>query len=224
MAQDVGQQGYEPEGPSDTGSDKRSGVWPWVVLAIVVLIVILLLWWYWRQPQKASVTVIKKTAEIPVALPEPRPEPIVPTSTVETVETSTVARVPDVLGHARSSAVRTLEGAGYSVSTSTMYSASKASGLIVSQNPGGGTPLDTGGTVAVVVSANTPEVPDVKMPDIIGLSQSAAESKVKAAGLVPYITYGTGGTQGGHVISQWPPAGEMIPEGSEGFIQVRPGN
>jgi hypothetical protein len=224
MAQDVDHQGNEPEGLDETDSGQRSGAWPWVVLAIVVLIVILLLWWYWRQPQQKSVTVIKKTAEIPVAVPEPRPEPIVPTSTVETVEASTVARVPDVLGRPRSSAVRTLEGAGYAVTTSTMYSASKASGLVVSQNPGGGTPLDPGGTVAVVVSASTPTARDVKMPDVSGLSQSAAESRVKAAGLVPYITYGTGGTSGGHVISQWPPAGEMIPEGSEGFIQIRPGN
>ncbi len=223
MAQDVGQQGQEPEGPIEQDSGKRSRVWPWVVLAIVVLIVILLLWLYWRRPQQESVTVIKKTAEIPITVSEPRPEPVVPTSAVEAVETSTVARVPDVLGSPRGSAVRTLEGAGYSVTSSTRYSASKASGLVVGQNPGGGSPLETGGTVAIVVSASTPVVPDVKMPDIGGLSQSAAESKVKAAGLVPYITYGTGGSAG-HVISQWPPPGEMVPEGSEGFIQVRPGN
>ena len=49
MAQDVGPEGSEPRDQEDGGPRRRSGVWPWVVLAIVVLIVILLLWWYWRQ-------------------------------------------------------------------------------------------------------------------------------------------------------------------------------
>ena len=221
MVQDVGPEGSEPRDQEDGGPRRRSGVWPWVVLAIVVLIVILLLWWYWRQPQQASVTVIKKTAEIPITVPEPRPEPTVPTSVVEAAETSTVARVPDVVGDPRSSAVRALEAAGYNVSTTKVYSSSRTSGLVVRQNPAGGTPLDAGATVAIVLSAGTPEIATVKMPDVVGMTQSAAESKVKAAGLVPFITYGNSGIANGLVISQWPLGGESVPEGSEGFIQIQ---
>ena len=221
MAQDDGQQGYESEEVGEPDSKKRSSVWPWILLTIVVLVVILLLWLYWRQPQTASVTVIKKTTEIPIVVPEPRPEPIVPTATVESAETSTVPLVPDVIGRPKSSAVVVLEGAGYAVTASKAYTASKTSGFVIRQNPAGGTPLDPGGVVAIVVSAGTPVIKDVKMPAIVGLTQSSAESKVKAAGLVPYITYGSSGRPNGHVISQWPLAGELIPAGSEGFIQVQ---
>ena len=97
MAQDAGQQSepldVDPELAQDQedeseGPSKRSSVWPWILLAIVVLVVILLLWLYWRQPNQGTVTVIKKTSEIPIVTTEPRPEPIVPGAPAETIEAS----------------------------------------------------------------------------------------------------------------------------------------
>jgi hypothetical protein len=221
MAQDVGQQGYEAEDTEERDPRNRSSVWPWILLAIVVLVVILLLWLYWRRPQQASVTVINKTVEIPVVVPEPRPEPVVPAVVASSTEASTVPLVPDVLGDPRISAIRTLEGAGYAVTTSDVRTATKTSGLVVGQNPAGGAPLERGGTVAIVLSAGTPATRDVRMPETVGLTQAAAESKVEAAGLVPYLTYGDTGHKEGYVISQWPLAGVLVPAGSEGFIQIQ---
>ena len=221
MVQDVGGQEYEAEEAEESDPKRRSSLWPWILLAIVVLVVILLLWLFWRQPRQASVTVIKKTTEIPVIVLEPRPEPIVPVVVAPSAEASTSALVPDVMGDPRSSAVQTLQGAGYTVTTSQEYSASKTSGLVVGQNPSGGVSLDRGGTVAIVLSAGTPATQDVRMPEIVGLTQASAESKVTAAGLVPYLTYGDSGQTNGYVISQWPLAGMLVPAGSEGFIQVQ---
>ena len=126
-----------------------------------------------------------------------------------------------MLGKVKDSAVRTLESAGYAVSTSKVYTSSKASGIVVGQTPAGGAPLESGGTVAIVLSANTSASGNVKTPSVVGLSQASAESKVKAAGLVPYITYGRTGSTDGHVISQWPLGGESVPAGSEVLVQVQ---
>jgi hypothetical protein len=69
-----------------------------------------------------------------------------------------------------------------------------------------------------------PAVNYVTMPSVKGLTRSSAESRIKAAGLVPYIMYGrTGKTPVGSVVSQWPPGGESVPQGSEGFIQIQLG-
>ena len=222
MAQEVGGQEYGTQEPEQRGPRARSSIWPWIVLAVVILVVILLLWMYWRQPEPTSVTVIKKTTEIPIVVPEPRPEPVVPSVVVTSTETTASTRlVPDVLGRPKGNAVSALEGAGYSVSSSQVYSTSKASGFVVEQNPAGGVPLDQGGTVAITVSVGTQTVNDVLMPEVVGLTQASAESKVKAAGLVPTILYGAVGKTAGTVISQWPLGGESLPAGSEGFIQIQ---
>jgi len=173
VAQDSGQPEYAAGDGEDLDSQKRKSDWPWILLAVVVLVVILLLWLYWGQPQQAAVTVINKTTEIPIVIPEPRPEPTVPTiATTDSAEVSTAPPVTDVAVTSKSSFAK-------------------------------------------------PPVRNVSMPEIVGLTQSSAESKVKAAGLVPYLTYGDIGKANGVVISQWPLAGEQIPEGSEGFIQIQ---
>jgi beta-lactam-binding protein with PASTA domain len=156
-----------------------------------------------------------------VVVLKPRPEPILPEPSDASSQTPSGKLVPDVLGDPKNTAVRALEGAGYVVSVSQSYSASKASGIVIGQRPAGGSALDAGEAVAIVVSTSGQAAAEVKMPQIVGLGQAAAESKVKDAGLVPYITYGSSGVPNGQVISQWPLAGDSVPVGSEGFIQVQ---
>jgi beta-lactam-binding protein with PASTA domain len=219
MTQDEGRPGYEGAAESDTL--ERSSVWPWIALAIVVMVVILFLWLFWRQPQQSSSEAISKTTQTPVVLPSVRPEPVLPAIAVDTSQTPSTRLVPNVLGRPENSAVRALEDAGYSVSVSQFYTVSKAAGIVVGQKPAPGAALDSGGGVAIVVSANNRATAEVKMPDVVGLTQAEAESKVKAVGLVPSIMYGRAGIPQGHVISQWPLAGELLTAGSEGFIQVQ---
>jgi hypothetical protein len=222
MAQDEGQLDPPPDDSDGPGSARNSSIWPWLAMAAVVIIVILFLWMFWRQPRQSTSKTQTETVQSIVVLPAARPEPVVPQAAIGSSPTPTGAAplVPDVLGDPKNSAVSTIERAGYAASVSETHIASKASGMVIRQNPAGGTELDSGGVVSIVVSASN-ITREVKMPRIVGLSQAAAESKVEAAGLVPYIMYGSSNVPNGQVISQWPPAGDLLPAGSEGFIQVQ---
>lgn len=209
--------------PQDTQDEerKRRSAWPWIALAIVILVVILLLWLFWRQPEESGKVTVTKTTVVPITLPATRPEPVVPTSGVAPSRESSSPLVPDVVGNPQSRAVTALESAGYTVDASYVFSASKASGLVQSQTPSGGTPAEFGSTVSITVLTGTPATIEVTMPSVVGLTQKEAEDKVRAAGLVPYVTYGASAKfRGRRCMSQWPLAGESLPKGSEGFIQV----
>lgn len=130
-------------------------------------------------------------------------------------------RVPDVVGDPRTTGVSTISAAGYNVSVSELYSDTVSKGLIITQNPSGGTDLVTGETVDVVVSAGAKAAANVKVPDVIGLSRAAAASKIKAAGLTPYAVYGPQ-PAGAHgtTFNQWPEPGTLIEAGSQVTYQT----
>jgi beta-lactam-binding protein with PASTA domain len=232
MTQDDGPQTPESVESASSASDstvleesdtrQRSPLWPWIALSVVVLIVMLLLWLFWRQPLQSSKGSADKTGQTSVVLPDTRPEPVVPEPSGGDTATPVTELVPDVLGDLKSSAVRTLESAGYVVVVSEVYTSSKASGIVVGQKPGGGAALEQGGKVEIVLSVAKQAAGDVKMPAVVGLSQSSAEAKVEAAGLTYSLAYGNiGGISEGHVISQWPLGGEAVPAGSEALIQIQ---
>lgn len=214
----------EPESQASGTRDRSSSsrVWPGILLIVVILIAILLLWWYSQRPELSPLTAQKETA---VVTNEVRPEPTVPsTPTVASADEPDDSRVPNVVGHRKREAEDALRSAGYAVRASNVQSVSRASGLVVAQSPGGGTEMESGGIVVIVVSIAAQSVSTATMPNVVGLTQSSAESKVEAAGLIPYLIYGDHDVVEGLVISQWPDAGESVPEGSEGFIQVQLNN
>lgn len=130
-------------------------------------------------------------------------------------------RVPDVVGDPRATGVSTISAAGYSVDVSELYSDTVSKGLIITQNPSGGTDLVPGETVDVVVSAGAKAVANVRVPDVIGLSRAAAASKIEAVGLTPYAVYGPQ-PAGAHgtTFNQWPEAGTLIEAGSQVTYQT----
>jgi len=213
-SEDVGQVDEEPR-------RRRGGILPLAVLLAVILIILWLLGQFlFNLPVKNEITEVTKTSTIDVSIPDV-PEPEIPTSSGLLDEESTqTAGVPNVVGDSMSSAIITLENAGYSVSVTYVYSDSVPAGLVVSQYPSGGSALQVRGVVGIVVSRGNGDVPEVTMPQVIGLTQSAAVAKVKAAGFKPYILYGTDETYPGRVGNQWPLAGTRLPKGSDGFIQV----
>jgi hypothetical protein len=60
--------------------------------------------------------------------------------------------VPDVVGETQAQATIDIEALGLTVSVSTAYSSSVAAGLVISQNPTGGSSVAPGSDVAIVVS------------------------------------------------------------------------
>lgn len=218
MAQDVE--------PGDVGQqdgrsrDRRRGPLPLLLLAILVVIIVWLLSQFLGMyPGKNETTTITKTSTIDVTVPVV-PTPDTPASIGATDASANEQTVPDVVGDPRASAVLALQNSGYVVSPTYVYSDSTPAGIVIDQNPTGGAALRTGADVGIIISRGTTDIPMVTMPDVIGLTQSAAEAKVKAAGLRPYILHGTSAVYPGRVGSQWPLAGSRLPRGSEGFIQV----
>lgn len=115
--------------------------------------------------------------------------------------------VPNIVGMTRSSAESAITAAGLTVGTVTeAYSDTVAVGRVISQDPTAGSLVASGSAVAFVVSLG-PE--PVTVPDVVGMSQSAAESAITTAGLtVGDVTTGSSDTvPAGDVISQDPAAG-----------------
>jgi len=123
--------------------------------------------------------------------------------------------VPGVVGQPEAAAVSAIEAVdGLTVSNITReYSDTVDYGLVISQNPAGGTEVPTGSTVDLVVSLGKPVVPDVT-----GLTETEAESAITAVyslqvGTVSYTHSDTVGA--GLVISQDPVGGTAVPIGSQ---------
>jgi hypothetical protein len=86
--------------------------------------------------------------------------------------------VPNIVGATSSGAVVALVSVGLGAGTvTTQTSLTVAAGLVISQSVAAGTNASTGDLIAYVVSAGYPPVPDV-----LGLSVSAAEAALTSAG------------------------------------------
>ena len=105
-------------------------------------------------------------------------------STVKLVVSSGVAavEVPDVVGKEESEAVSILYEAGFKVSTDTGYSDDVEEGFVISMDPASGEKVAESTMITLIVSMG-PEVKKTKVPDLRGLSESAAKDKLAAAGL-----------------------------------------
>jgi eukaryotic-like serine/threonine-protein kinase len=92
-------------------------------------------------------------------------------------------------------------------------------GDVISQNPAGGTEVSKGETVTITVSTGTPQV---DIPDVIGLSESSAKSRLKSAGLKPVTQERTvtDPSQDGVVVEQRPGSGTQLDKGAEVVIVI----
>ena len=115
--------------------------------------------------------------------------------------------VPNVVGQTQAAATTAITGAGLTLgAVTTASSTTVPAGSVISQNPAAGTQVATGSAVALVVSTGLPQV---AVPNVVGLTQAAATTAITGAGL----TLGTVTTRiehdgaGGMVISQNPVAG-----------------
>ncbi|GJL78480.1 MAG: hypothetical protein NPINA01_14690 [Nitrospinaceae bacterium] len=122
--------------------------------------------------------------------------------------------VPNVVGLAQAAAETAIVNAGLVVGTvTTQGSPTVPAGDVISQNPIGGTSVDPGSVVDLVVSSGpTP----VNVPNVVGLAQAAAETAIVNAGLV----VGTVTQQSSATV----PAGDVISQNPIGGTSVAPGS
>ena len=126
--------------------------------------------------------------------------------------------VPEVTGLTRESAEARLRDEGLEVSAEEQES-DVAEGDVISQNPSAGTKVTRGDTVTIVVSTGKPQV---DVPDVVGMSEERATSRLTGAGLSPVRQERTvtDPAQDRVVIEQRPGAGTQVDQGREVVIVI----
>jgi serine/threonine-protein kinase len=124
--------------------------------------------------------------------------------------------VPKVTRMTQEDATATLADAGFEVAVDEDFSDQVPRGEVISQEPARGTDLQPGNTVTIVVSLGPQEF---ALPNLKGMSRSAAEARLLELGLVPRILEIPGG-DGSHVVTQLPVAGTMVRAGDSVTIYV----
>lgn len=91
------------------------------------------------------------------------------------------------------------------------HNANAPAGIVISQTPEPGEPVDPLQGLRIVVSRG-PELPPVSMPDMRGRMLDDAEQALRQMGFVQIVRVATGttGSRPGSVISQQPPPGEVV--------------
>lgn len=124
--------------------------------------------------------------------------------------------VPDVVGQSLDDATKTLEDAGFEVS-STEADSSEDEDQVTKQSPAAGQKADDGGKIKLTVASG-----QNKVPDVTGLKTTDARSQLKDAGFEVQIDYKTVNDtdQDGLVQTQDPGSGEVADVGSLVTIEV----
>ena len=137
---------------------------------------------------------------------------------------TTLVSVPSVVGLAQADAETALTNAGLTSSVTTAFNDTVAAGVVISQTPAAATDVASGSVVDLVVSAG-PAPATVAVPDVIGLSQTAAQTTITDAGLVvgTVSTASSSTVAAGNVISQTPAAATNVAPGSAVGLVVSTG-
>ncbi|GAB3497332.1 Stk1 family PASTA domain-containing Ser/Thr kinase [Nocardiopsis coralliicola] len=121
--------------------------------------------------------------------------------------------VPNVVGQTEEDARATLSDAGFEVGeVSTQESDSYDAGIVVASDPEGGGEAAPGSTVNLTVSEGAGSV---SVPDLSGLTQDEANSRLQDEGLsASFSEQETGDAEPGRVASQDPAAGSEVEPGT----------
>jgi beta-lactam-binding protein with PASTA domain len=124
--------------------------------------------------------------------------------------------VPNVVGLTQAAAQAAITGAGLTAgAVTTANSASVPAGQVISQTPAAGASVAPGSAVALVVSLGPAPI-TVAVPNVVGLTQAAAQTAITGAGLVvgTVSTANSASVPAGQVISQTPAAGSSVAQNS----------
>lgn len=124
--------------------------------------------------------------------------------------------LPNVVGKKIAKATATLADLGLKVDTEQTYSEEAPKGEILAMTPTAGTTVNSGSTVALVVSKGPPPV---TVPNLVDMPRAKAIAALKKLGLKARVVAGAA-TPLNRVYSQDPPAGTEIPKGSSVTIRI----
>jgi serine/threonine-protein kinase len=126
--------------------------------------------------------------------------------------------VENVEGESVAHALARLRASGFNPATKSQPSATIAPGLVIGTDPPAGTVALVGSTVTLLVSSGPAQV---RVPDVLGESQTAAEAALTGAGLeVGTISTRVSTQSAGSVLAQSPSGGTSLPSGSRVSLTV----
>jgi serine/threonine-protein kinase len=135
----------------------------------------------------------------------------------ERLEDAQPVAVPNVEGLLEDRAVERLEADGFTVSTERQASTEVDRDKVIDQDPEGGSRVEKGSTVTIIVSSG---VPQVEVPGVANLPLDEATAMLSDAGLRWNVTRAfSDRVEEGVVISQNPKPGERVPQDS--VIELR---
>lgn len=146
------------------------------------------------------------------------------TVTIQVSKGEEKVTVPDVKGKDENTAKSTLSAAGLNVTVETEYSDSVSSGNVISQNPAGGTKVESGTGVTIVVSLGKKAEDKVTVPAVTNVTEANARQMISNAGLTASSQYESSDTvPAGYVIRCSPGVGSSVSKGSTVTIVVSRG-
>ena len=140
-------------------------------------------------------------------------------SVVLTVSTGNSGiEVPDVTGKSKAEAVATLKSKGFQVKEQEQASDEVDAGDVISQDPEGGKTAASDAAITITVSTGPDQV---EVPNLVGMTQSSATTKLSDSGLrVGNVTQQESDQSAGTVIGQSSDAFTEIEEHSKIALKV----
>jgi len=128
--------------------------------------------------------------------------------------------VPDVVGKTQDEAIKILADANFDGQVTGEAPSTLPEGTVISQSPGGGSTVDLGSLISLIISNGQP--PKAQVPNVVGLPEQAARSVLSGAGFqisvseVPVADP----SQDGLVLQQSPAPGSEVLAGATVSITV----
>ena len=146
------------------------------------------------------------------------------TVNLEVAGTPSLVKVPDLVGMSTAGAEEALKEVGLTSKQQTQYNPSVPKGEVVEQDPTPGVQVAVGSAVSLIISKG-PEVSNtVIVPDVVGMTQDKATSKINGVGLSTKVTSAPSSEDTGTVSAQSPDGGVSVAAGSTVKITVSTGS
>jgi beta-lactam-binding protein with PASTA domain/predicted Ser/Thr protein kinase len=136
------------------------------------------------------------------------------------LDASKPVAVPNVVGIRKELAVQKVKDAGLEPTVKETASTEVKQGFVVDQKPDGGTRIQKGDQVTIIVSTG---VPKTTVPGVVGMDYADAVDKLNEANLDARKRDVFSKKPEGQVVGQNPPAGEIVPEGTAVVLRVSKG-
>jgi beta-lactam-binding protein with PASTA domain/tRNA A-37 threonylcarbamoyl transferase component Bud32 len=128
--------------------------------------------------------------------------------------------VPGVVGIRELKAKAKIEEAGLEPKVKRAASTEFDKGIVIDQSPEGGTRIQKGDQVTIIVSTG---VPKTTVPDVVGMDYADAVNALNQANLQPRKREVFSKKPKGQVVAQNPPSGEVVDEGTTVVLRVSKG-